>query len=108
MSVQPRLLMVLICFVVSTHIENDYLKPTTQLCTFDITDLCTMLPQEEALDILTEFLLQFNYRKVKGIPIINFLFLSQMNMSLKKSNSKHAYDCDYCPCLSDSTDKLRI
>ncbi len=49
--------------------ENDYLKATTQLCTFDITDLYTMLPQEESLDVLTEFLLQFGYRKVKGIPI---------------------------------------
>ncbi len=51
------------------YVENDYLKATTQLCTFDITDLYTMLPQEESLDILTEFLLQFDYRKVKGIPI---------------------------------------
>jgi hypothetical protein len=28
-----------------------------------------MLPQEESLDVLTEFLLQFSYRKVKGVPI---------------------------------------
>jgi hypothetical protein len=28
-----------------------------------------MLPQEESLDVLTEFLLQFDYRKVKGISI---------------------------------------
>jgi hypothetical protein len=28
-----------------------------------------MLPQEESLDVLTKFLLQFGYRKVKGIPI---------------------------------------
>jgi hypothetical protein len=52
-----------------TYVENDYLKPTTQLCTFDITDLYTMLPQEESLDILTEILLQFGYHKVKGIPL---------------------------------------
>jgi hypothetical protein len=52
-----------------TYVENDYLKPTTHLCTFDITDLYTMLPQEESLDVLTEFLLQFGYHKVKGIPI---------------------------------------
>ena len=52
-----------------TYVENDYLKPTTHLCTFDITDLYTMLPQEESLDVLTEFVLQFGYRKVKGIPI---------------------------------------
>jgi hypothetical protein len=42
-----------------TYVENDYLKPTTHLCTFDITDLYTMLLQEESLDVLTEFLLPF-------------------------------------------------
>jgi hypothetical protein len=52
-----------------TYIENYYLKSITQLCTFDITDLYTMLPQEESLDILTEFLLQFGYHKVRGVPI---------------------------------------
>ncbi len=58
----------LICRL-ETYVENDYLKPTTHLCTFDITDLYTILPQEESLDILTEFLPQFGYRKMKGIPI---------------------------------------
>ena len=52
-----------------TYFENDYLKPTTQLCTFDITDLYTMLPQEESLEILTEFLLEHGYHKVNGVPI---------------------------------------
>jgi hypothetical protein len=52
-----------------TYVTNGHLKPTTYLCTFDITDLYTMLPQEESLDILTEFLLQYGYHKVKGIPI---------------------------------------
>jgi hypothetical protein len=52
-----------------TYVENGYLKPTTQLCTFDITDLYTMLPQEESLNVLTEFLLQHDYRKVEGAPI---------------------------------------
>jgi hypothetical protein len=51
------------------YVDNDYLKPTTQLCTFDITDLYTMLPQEESMDILTEFLVEFGYHKVKGIPL---------------------------------------
>ncbi|CAF1203672.1 unnamed protein product [Didymodactylos carnosus] len=40
----------------------------TLLCTFDITDLYTMLPQEESLKILTQFLIENGYRKVKGIP----------------------------------------
>jgi hypothetical protein len=51
------------------YVENGYLEPTTQFCAFYITDLYTMLPQQESLDVLTEFLLQFGYRKVKGIPI---------------------------------------
>ena len=45
------------------------LTPTTHFCTFDITDLYTMLPQEESLDILTDFLFQHGYQKVKGVPI---------------------------------------
>jgi len=52
-----------------TYVENDYLKPTTQFCTFDITDLYTMLRQVESLNILTEFLVHFGYHKVRGVPI---------------------------------------
>ncbi len=52
-----------------TDVENGYFKPTTQLCTFDITDLYTMLPQEESLNVLTEFLVHHGYHKVKGVPI---------------------------------------
>ncbi len=52
-----------------TYVENDYLKTTTQLCTFDITDLYTMLSQEESLGVLTEFLLQHGYHKMSGVPI---------------------------------------
>ena len=52
-----------------TYVENGYLKPTTQFCTFDITDLYTMLPQEDSLNILIEFLAQCGYRKVNGIPL---------------------------------------
>jgi hypothetical protein len=42
---------------------------TTQLYVFDITDLYTMLPPEESLDILTEFLIQFDDHEVKRIPL---------------------------------------
>ncbi|CAF3091551.1 unnamed protein product [Rotaria socialis] len=34
------------------YAANGYLKQKTYLCTFDITDLYTMLPQEKSLDIL--------------------------------------------------------
>ena len=51
------------------YVENDYLKAKTYFCTFDITDLYTMLPQQESIDVLTEFLLEHGYQKVKGVPI---------------------------------------
>src|SRR6185437_15787355 len=54
---------------VETYVENGCLKPTTLLCTFDITDLYTMLPQNESLNVLTEFLLQHGYQNVKGVSI---------------------------------------
>ena len=59
--------------------QNDgRLKSTTLFCTFDITDLYTMLPQEESLNTLTEFLLQHGYRKVKGISIAAIRKLARM------------------------------
>ncbi|CAF4546002.1 unnamed protein product, partial [Rotaria socialis] len=42
---------------------------STLFCTFDIRNLYTMLPQQEALNILVEFLHVHGYRKVKGIPL---------------------------------------
>ncbi|CAF1400977.1 unnamed protein product [Adineta ricciae] len=51
-----------------TYAANGYLKPTTHLCTFDITDLYTILPQEESLNILTQILMKHGYRKVRGVP----------------------------------------
>ncbi|CAF4663297.1 unnamed protein product, partial [Rotaria socialis] len=51
------------------YTTNGYLKPKTYLCTFDITDLYTMLPQKESLHILIEFLLQHGYQKFQNIPI---------------------------------------
>ena len=51
------------------YASQGYLKPTTLLCSFDITDLYTMLPQEESLNILMEFLHYYGYQKVKSIPL---------------------------------------
>jgi hypothetical protein len=53
----------------NAYVANGYLQSTTYLCTFDITDLYAMLPQEKSSNILKEFLLQHGYSKVKGIPI---------------------------------------
>jgi hypothetical protein len=52
-----------------TYGYNGYLKSTTLFCTFDITDLYAMLPQQESLNILMEFLSYYGYQKVKGIPL---------------------------------------
>ena len=52
-----------------SYASSGRLKSTTGFCTFDITDLYTMLPQEESLDVLVEFLVRFGYNKVNGIPI---------------------------------------
>ena len=49
--------------------QRNLLKPSTLFCTFDIHNLYTMLPQDESLNILVEFLHVHGYRKVKGIPL---------------------------------------
>ncbi|CAF1166814.1 unnamed protein product [Adineta ricciae] len=69
--------LVYLYFVPKPHKEGTPLRPivssmhmpTTYLCTFDITNLYTMLPQEESLDILTEFLLEHGYTKANAVPI---------------------------------------
>jgi hypothetical protein len=54
------------------------LKASTYFCTFDITDLYTMLPQKEALDILEKFLKHFGYNAVAGIPIDTIRQLAEL------------------------------
>ncbi len=51
------------------YVNLGLLKPTTHLCTFDITDLYTMLPQEESISILKQFLRYFNHTQVRGMTI---------------------------------------
>ena len=53
----------------SKYHKKGLLKPTTLFCTFDIRNLYTMLPQEEALNNLMTFLHVHSYKKVKGINI---------------------------------------
>ena len=67
------------------HVENDYFKPITQLFTFDITDLYTMLPQEGSLDVLTEFLLQHGYHKVKAVSMV-FTWLLNLFLLISSNN----------------------
>ncbi len=51
------------------YTKKGLLKQTTLFCTFDIHNLYTMLPQDEALNILMEFLHVHGYTKVKGINL---------------------------------------
>ncbi|CAF1526878.1 unnamed protein product, partial [Rotaria magnacalcarata] len=51
------------------YVTLDLLKSTTLFCTFDITDLYTMLPPEEVVTILKQFLEQFGHRHVKNMSI---------------------------------------
>jgi hypothetical protein len=48
------------------YVHLGLLKPTTHLCTFDITDLYTVLPQEESIAVLKKFLFHFNHTHVQG------------------------------------------
>ena len=54
---------------VSAYVSKGSFKPSTLFCTFDIHNLYTMLPQEEALNILMEFLHEYGYKKVQGIVL---------------------------------------
>ena len=54
---------------IKTYSNKGLLKSTTLFCTFDIHNLYTMLPQEESLNILMEFLSYYGYKKVKGINL---------------------------------------
>ncbi|CAF4506826.1 unnamed protein product [Rotaria socialis] len=60
------------------YVRNGHLKPTTLFCTADITNLYTMLPQDESLKILKELLLEHHYEKVQGIPIGIILQLADL------------------------------
>ncbi len=54
---------------INRHIRKGQFKPSTLFCTVDIHNLYTMLPQDEALNILVEFLYAHGYTKVKGIAL---------------------------------------
>ena len=53
------------------YANDGHLKSTTLFCVCDINNLYTMLPQDDSLDILEEFLSQPNIDKkeLQGIPI---------------------------------------
>ncbi len=51
------------------YAKQGLFKPSSLSCIFDIRNLYTMLPQNESLNILVEFLLVHGYTKVKGIGV---------------------------------------
>ena len=52
------------------YVELGLLRPDTYFCTIDIKDLYTMLPQEESISILKQFLLQHHpHSHVRGMSI---------------------------------------
>ena len=60
------------------YVEEGRLKPGTLFCTFDIDNLYTMLPQDEALDVQEEFLREHHYENVKGISIATVRQLAEV------------------------------
>ena len=51
------------------YVRLGLLKPTTFLCTCDVIDLYTMLPQEKSIAIVKQFLHHFKYTHVQGMTI---------------------------------------
>ncbi|CAF1409608.1 unnamed protein product [Rotaria magnacalcarata] len=60
------------------YARDGHLKFTTLFCTADIKNLYTMLPQDESLEILEEFLREHHYEKVQGISIQVILQLAHL------------------------------
>jgi hypothetical protein len=59
-------------------LKEGHLTASTLFVTFDITDLYTMLPQEEALAILAEFLHEHGCEKVEKISIDTIVQLARL------------------------------
>lgn len=61
-----------------TYISKGYLTTSTLFVTFDITNLYTMLPQEESLVILGEFLREYHRTSIEGISIETIIELARL------------------------------
>lgn len=53
-----------------TYTKLGLLNSSTHFCTIDVKDLYTMLPQEESISILMEFLRQHGHTHVRGMTLI--------------------------------------
>ena len=70
------------------YARKRYLTPSTLFVTFDITNLYTMLPQEESLKILDEFLREHHCEIINGISIETILELARVVLE----NNAFVYD----------------
>lgn len=61
-----------------TYVAHGHLHSSTLFCTFDITNLYTMLPQNESIEILGQFLRQYVGEYVKGISITTIQTLADI------------------------------
>ena len=75
----------------NVYVNLGLLKPTTQLCTCDITDLYTMLPQEESIRILKKFLNKFNYQHVQGMTMDAIGHLARLVLTENVFIYEHKY-----------------
>ncbi|CAF4132862.1 unnamed protein product, partial [Rotaria sordida] len=60
------------------YIQKGYFNSSTLFITFDITNLYTMLPQEESLVILAEFLRTHNCERINGLAIDTIVELARV------------------------------
>ncbi|CAF1504616.1 unnamed protein product [Rotaria sp. Silwood1] len=60
------------------YIQKGFLTSSTLFITFDINNLYTMLPQEESLNVLAEFLRVHNCEKVNGLSIDTIIELARI------------------------------
>ncbi|CAF1495611.1 unnamed protein product [Rotaria magnacalcarata] len=60
------------------YANDGHLRPTTLFCTFDINNLYTMLPQQQSLDILVEFLQTHDKHRVQGMDIATIRELARI------------------------------
>ncbi|CAM4951180.1 unnamed protein product [Rotaria socialis] len=60
------------------YATDGHLKESTQFCTFDINNLYTMLPQDESIRILGDFLRHYVGERIQGISITTIQKLAEI------------------------------
>ncbi|CAF1506248.1 unnamed protein product, partial [Rotaria sordida] len=70
------------------YTSDGHLKTSTYFCTFDITNLYTMIPQDESIKILGLFLRHYVGEYVKGVSVTTIEKLSEIVLK------QNAFVCD--------------